>query len=51
VFYEKRHFIRKKLLSKEIGIEIIGSNNKLGDLLSIPLRRTQIKFIYSKLYA
>ena len=43
------HFIRKKLLTKKVCTEFVGSNDQLADVLTKSLRRSQIAFICSKL--
>jgi len=43
------HFIREKMLSKEVCTKFIGSNNQLPDVLTKSLRGPQIQFICSKL--
>jgi len=43
------HFVREKLLGKEICTEFVESNDKLADMLTNSLRGPQIKFICSKL--
>ena len=45
------HFIREKLLSKEITTEFINSNDQPTDILTKSLRGTRIQFICSKLGA
>ena len=45
------HFIREKLLSKEISTEFVNSNNQLADILTKSLRGPRIQFICSKLDA
>nr|KYP63318.1 Copia protein [Cajanus cajan] len=45
------HFVRQKLLSKEIGTEFTSSNDQLADILTKSLRRPQINFTCSKLEA
>ena len=43
------HFVREKLLTKEICIEFVGSNDQLADVFTKSLRGPQIEFIFSKL--
>ncbi|KOM30742.1 hypothetical protein LR48_Vigan01g029700 [Vigna angularis] len=43
------HFVREKLLSKEICTEFVGSNDQLADMLTKSLRGPRIEFIGSKL--
>ncbi|XP_052728811.1 secreted RxLR effector protein 161-like [Vigna angularis] len=43
------HFVREKLLTKEICTEFIGSNDQLADVLTKSLRGPRIEFICSKL--
>ena len=45
------HFVREKLLSKEIATEFVSSNNQLADILTKSLRGPRIDFICSKLGA
>ncbi|KOM28000.1 hypothetical protein LR48_Vigan477s002700 [Vigna angularis] len=45
------HFIREKLLSKELVTEFVNSNEQLGDILTKSLRGPRIQFICSKLGA
>ncbi|KAG2406196.1 Retrovirus-related Pol polyprotein from transposon RE1 Retro element 1 [Vigna angularis] len=45
------HFIREKLLSKELVTEFVNSNEQLGDMLTKSLRGPRIQFICSKLGA
>jgi len=56
VFYKRTkdieidcHFIREKLVSKEIGNEFVGYNGQVVDVLTKSLREPTIEFIYSKL--
>ncbi|BAT89033.1 hypothetical protein VIGAN_05270400 [Vigna angularis var. angularis] len=56
VFYERTkhieidcHFVREKLLTKEICTEFIGSNDQLADVLTKSLRGPQTEFICFKL--
>lgn len=43
------HFVREKLLSKEINIDFVSSNDQFEIILTISLRGPRIQFIYSKL--
>jgi len=43
------HFIREKLLAKEICTEFVGSNDQLANMLTKSLREPRIEFICSKL--
>ena len=43
------HFVREKLLTKEICTEFIWSNDQLADVLTKSLRDPRIEFICSKL--
>ncbi|RDX64646.1 Copia protein, partial [Mucuna pruriens] len=43
------HFVREKLLTKEIGTEFVNSNNELVDIFTKSLRRPQIQAICPKL--
>nr|KYP54748.1 Copia protein [Cajanus cajan] len=45
------HFIREKLLSKELITEFISSNDQLANILTKYLRGPKIQFICSKLGA
>ncbi|KAL2341772.1 hypothetical protein Fmac_009712 [Flemingia macrophylla] len=45
------HFIREKLISKEISTAFTNSNDQLADLLTKPLRGPRVRFICSKLGA
>jgi len=42
-------FMWKKLLSKEICSEFVGSNEQLADMLTKSLKGSQINFIYKSL--
>ena len=43
------HFIREKLLAKEISTEFVNSSNQLADIFTKSLRRPQIQVICFKL--
>ncbi|WVZ02664.1 hypothetical protein V8G54_023470 [Vigna mungo] len=43
------HFVRENLLTKEICIEFVRSNNQLTDVLTKSLRGPRVEFICSKL--
>ena len=45
------HFVREKLLSKDLVTEFVGSNEQLADILTKSLRGPRIQFICSKLGA
>nr|KYP34329.1 Copia protein [Cajanus cajan] len=45
------HFVREKLLSKEIVIEFVTSNEQLADVMTKSLRGPRIQFLCSKLGA
>jgi len=45
------HFVREKLLSKEINTEFVSSNDQLADILTKSLRGPRIQFICLKLGA
>jgi len=43
------HFVRKKMMTKDICTEFVGSNDQLVDVLTKSLRGPHIEFICSKL--
>ena len=43
------HFVRKKLMTKEICTEFVGSNDQLANVLTKSSRGPRIEFICSKL--
>ena len=43
------HFIREKVLSGDIVITYVASNNQLADLLTKSLRASRVNYIYVKL--
>jgi len=45
------HFVREKLLSKDLITEFVSSNEQLADILTKSLRGPRIQFICSKLGA
>jgi len=45
------HFVREKLLSKDLITEFVSSNEQLTDILTKSLRGPRIQFICSKLGA
>ncbi|RDX98314.1 Copia protein, partial [Mucuna pruriens] len=45
------HFVREKLLAKEISTKFVNSSNQLGDILTISLKGPHIQVISSKLGA
>jgi len=45
------HFVREKLLSKDLITEFVGSNEQLAGILTKSLRGPRIQFICSKLGA
>ena len=45
------HFVREKLLSKEISTEFVSSNNQVADIFTKSLKGPRIQYICSKLGA